>query len=161
MPHYGCRRGPNRTENFSGRRKTSLSDSAVPGTRSASMAQTHENDPVDLAALRSAAAPVVAWYEQLLAGRPMPIADLDKALVALRALPPVGGRLGRALALVATGGREATTDDTVAALELLRCSAGLRHAPAPAPAPPNEPAGPARRHQCDCTQLRLPGVADR
>jgi len=124
------------------------------------MAQTVENDPVDLPALRAAAGPVIAWYEQLLAGRAMPVAELDRALVPIRALPPIGGRLGKALALVASGGREATTEETVAALELLRCSAGLRHAPAPA-----APAGPPtttsrRRRRREWTQLRLPGVED-
>ena len=63
--------------------------------------------PVDLAVLRRAAAPVVAWYEQLLAGSPMPLVELDRALVGLKALPPLGGRLGRALATVATAGRNA------------------------------------------------------
>ena len=136
------------------------------------MAQTQKNDhqagadPVDLGALRAAAGPVIAWYEQLLAGRPMPVAELDEALVGIRALPPISGRLGKALALVASGGREATTEETVAALELLRHSAGLRHVPLPVPSPapgttpPPRPAKGNRRRR-DWTQPPLPGITDR
>ncbi len=87
-------------------------------------------DPVDLAALRAAAGPVIAWYEAFLTGGPAALADLDVALRALRCLPPIGGRLGGALALVATGGREATTEQTIAALERLRASTGLHQPPA-------------------------------
>lgn len=115
------------------------------------MASSAHDSPVDLDALRIAAAPVVAWYEQLLAGRPMPVADLDVALVGIRALPPISGRLGKALALVATGGREATSDETVAAFELLRCSAGLRSKPAAT-------TGTRRRRKRDWTQPPLPGI---
>src|SRR5688500_17192117 len=101
------------------------------------------NDPhtplVDLGALRRAAGPVIAWYERFLAGQPMPLAALDRALGGLRALPPVSGRLGRAVALVATGGRLATTEETIAALELLRRSTGLRRLPPPAAAQPGKP----------------------
>jgi hypothetical protein len=90
--------------------------------------------PVDLVALKRAAAPVVAWYERFVGGRPMPVGELERALVGVQALPPVGGRIGRALATVANAGRSGTTEDTVAAFELLRRTAGLRHLPAtPAP----------------------------
>lgn len=134
------------------------------------MAQTQKNDhtgadPVDLGALRAAAGPVIAWYEQLLAGRPMPVAELDQALVGIRALPPISGRLGKALALVASGGREATTEETVAALELLRHSAGLRHVRLPEPSsapgttPPPRPAKGERRRR-GWTQPPLPGITD-
>lgn len=114
-----------------------------------------EAGPVDLVALRRATGPVVAWYERLLAGEPMPVAYLETALQGLRALPPVGGRLGRAVTLVATGGREATTEDAVAALEFLRCSAGLRFVQRPAPAPMAGLGTGARR---PWTQPPLPGM---
>jgi len=128
------------------------------------MTPPSDDGPVDLAALRAATAPVVAWYEQLLSGAPMPVADLDVALAGIRALPPVSGRLGRALALVATGGREATSDETLAAFELLRCSAGLRWAP-PVPASPPVGAGPGaksprRRRRGQWSQPTLPGIDD-
>jgi len=88
------------------------------------MAPTAASPPVDLAYLRASAGPVIAWYEAFLAGRPMALADLDIALRGLRGLPPIGGRLGRAVALVAAGGRQATTEETIAALERLRAAPG-------------------------------------
>ena len=129
------------------------------------MASDPDTPPVDLDALRRAAAPVIAWYEQLLAGEPMPLASLDRALGALRTLPPVSGRLGRAMALVATGGRQATTEETIAALELLRHTAGLRHMPVP-PAPDSSPGvgGAARsrrrRGPRQWSQPPLPGIEE-
>ena len=122
------------------------------------MANDRDNPPVDLDALRRAAGPVIAWYEEFLAGEPMPLASLDRALGGLRALPPVSGRLGRAMALVATGGRQATTEETIAALELLRCSTGLRHAPRPPSAPPQAPKSRRRRGRASWTQQHLPGL---
>lgn len=121
--------------------------------------------PIDLAALRRAAAPVVAWYEQLLAGQPMPLAELDRALVELRELPPVGGRLGRALAMVGRAGRDATTEETIAALELLRHTAGLRHVRVP-PAHDRSPGvggvarSPRRRGPRPWSQPPLPGIEE-
>ncbi len=119
--------------------------------------------PVNLGALRAAAAPVIAWYERFLGGEPMPVTGLDAALRSLRALPPVGGRLGRALVLVATGGRGATTEEAVAALEVLHSSAGLRHLPPPgptspglSPSPPSSP--PRRRRSRKWRQPPLPGM---
>ncbi|HEX8771119.1 MAG TPA: hypothetical protein VF711_10170 [Acidimicrobiales bacterium] len=74
--------------------------------------------------------PVISWYEAFLGGGPASVADLDVALGDLRGLPPIGGRLGRAVVLVAAGGREATTEQTVPALERLRASTGLHQHPA-------------------------------
>jgi hypothetical protein len=122
------------------------------------MASHPDSAPVDLDALRRAAGPVIAWYERFLAGEPMPLAALDRALGGLRSLPPVSGRLGRAMALVATGGRQATTEETLAALELLRCSTGLRHLPPPPPAPALTPKVKRRRARPSGIQQRLPGL---
>jgi hypothetical protein len=127
------------------------------------MAPTSASAPVDLAALRTAASPVIAWYEAFLAGRPTALADLDVALRGLRTLPPVGGRLGRAVALVAAGGRQASTEETIAALERLRASAGLR---ATVPATPTEtqqtpPVAKGRRRKTDWTQPPFPGMGQR
>lgn len=119
---------------------------------------TTADPPVDLAALRRAIAPVVAWYEQFLAGRPMPVRELDQALLGLARLPPLGGRLGRAVALVARAGRDATTDETIAALELLRHTTGLRHVPIPPPPPASKPR--RRRRKPDWAQPPLPGIGE-
>jgi hypothetical protein len=120
------------------------------------MANHPDDRPVDLDVLRRAAGPVIAWYERFLAGEPMPLASLDRALGGLRALPLVSGRLGRAMALVATGGRQATTEETIAALELLRCSTGLRHVPPPAAA--QRAKTRRRRGRAAWTQQHLPGL---
>jgi hypothetical protein len=122
------------------------------------MAENPDDTPVDLTALRRAAAPVIAWYERFLAGEPMPLASLDTALGGLRALPPIGGRLGTAQALVATGGRQATTEETIAALELLRHHTGLRHAPSPHPPTAASTKAPRRRRSRPWTQDHLPGM---
>jgi len=124
------------------------------------MAPTSASAAVDLGALRAAAAPVIAWYEAFLAGRAMALADLDVALRGLRAVPPIGGRLGRAVALVAAGGRQATTEETIAALERLRASAGLRRAPSPSPPASCESPVDTRRRRRDAgwSQPRLPGM---
>ena len=120
------------------------------------MAENPDDPPIDLTALRRAAAPVIAWYERFLAGDPMPLASLDTALGGLRGLPPLGGRLGKALALVATGGRQATTEETIAALELLRHHTGLRHVPSPPSAATKAP--PRRRRSRPWAQDHLPGM---
>jgi hypothetical protein len=123
------------------------------------MAENPDDAPVDLTALRRAAAPVIAWYERFLAGDPMPLASLDIALGGLRGLPPLGGRLGKALALVATGGRQATTEETIAALELLRHHTGLRHVPRPPSAVAGAAKAPQRRWRRGAwTQDHLPGM---
>ena len=117
------------------------------------MPQEH---PVDLVALRAAVAPVRDCYEAFLAGHPLDLPRLDRALAGLRALPPVGGRLGRALAVVAVGGHDATTEETVAALDLLRASAGLRCPPPRPVAPASQPR--RRRRNRTCSQAALPGI---
>ncbi len=106
---------------------------------------------VDLNILRRSCAPLIAWYERFLAEGRVEIGDLDEALVALRSLPPMGGRLGRAVALLLNSGADASAKETVAALELLRTTTGLRTSRAPAPGPP-------RRRPARSCQLRLPGV---
>lgn len=87
---------------------------------------------IDLAVVGAACRPVVQWYDDLQAGRSPTLRALDDAVGGLRALAPVGGRLGRAIALVVAGGADAL-DDTVAALAVLRQAAD--HAPASAGEP--------------------------
>lgn len=102
---------------------------------------------VDLVAIAQACQPVIAWYDDFLARpqaglAPKRLARLDIALTALRSLPRCGGRIGRAMAVVAGGGAAASTERTLAALETLRttlsmCPASARVASAGTPpAPP-------------------------
>ncbi len=136
------------------------------------MAATPPPRPINLVPLRAAASSVVAWYEAFLAGRPPPVEDLNVPLEGLRGLPPMGGQLGRAVAIIAAGGAQATTEQTIAALETLRAFAGLRRAE-PVPSTTPEPAQPEaagsehsstaqptrrRRQGRSWTQPRLPGI---
>ena len=84
-------------------------------------------DVVDLEALRAACAPVVALYRRFLdgGGVELDMGELDEALASMRRLPPMKGRMGKALALVASGGVQASTEEVIAALELLSASPGL------------------------------------
>ncbi len=110
------------------------------------MAVSPPHGPIDLVPLRAATGAAIAWYEAFLAGRPRSLAELNAALEGLRGLPPMGGQLGRAVAIVAAGGSQATTEETIAALETLCSFAGLRRdepvPPAPAPAGPVRPEAP-------------------
>lgn len=110
-----------------------------------------EQDVVDLGAVGRACAAVVTWYDDLIAGRDPSIARLDQGLVQLAALPPVGGRLGRAIGVVSHGGAP-DSNATLAALELLRQAATCA-ASEPAPVPPRRPTRrPAR------IDVPLPGL---
>lgn len=111
-----------------------------------------EDGVVDLGAVGRACATVVSWYDDLTAGRDPSITRLDLGLVQLAALPPVGGRLGRAIALVARGGAT-ESDATVAALELLRHAATCAVANEPAPVPARRPARRTAR-----IDVPLPGL---
>ncbi len=134
------------------------------------MAVSPAHGPIDLVPLRAATGAAIAWYEAFLAGRPRSLAELNVALQGLRALPPMGGQLGRAVAIVAAGGSQATTEETIAALETLRSFAGLRRGPRPTTAHEPALAGPAvsdpgatraitrRRRDPSWTQPRLPGI---
>ena len=111
----------------------------------------------DLTALRRACAPVISWYEGFLAERRLDLHELDGALAALRRLPPVGGRLGRAWDTLAAGGAGASTEEVLVCFEVLRCIPGLQ-AQAPHPGAALRPASaPGPAGQCSATQLRLPG----
>ena len=113
------------------------------------------SEPVDLLRLRAACGPVIACYERFLLHGHLDVHELDDALAPLRRLPRIPGRLGRAIALVASGGGAFSTADTIEALELLRTTAGLR---TPPPAPPPSGAGPQRhRRHRHPPPPRLPG----
>ena len=85
---------------------------------------------VDLVAIAEACRPVLAWYDDFLArpqlGLATPaLARLDVALAELRSLPHCGGRIGQAIAVVASGGATCSTDRTLAALETLRTTLAM------------------------------------
>lgn len=100
-----------------------------------------EPDVVDLVAIAEACAPAVAYYDEIRAcaesgDRPDPHtkARLHEALCLLRSLPRCGGRLERAIAVVASGGVGSPVGDTLHALEMLRATLGLRpHVPCTPP----------------------------
>ncbi len=115
-------------------------------------------DVVNLEQLRTACRPVVALYRRFLeSGRvELDMGELDEALASMRRLPAVGGRIGRALSLVASGGAGASTEAVVAALDLLSAAPGLVVAAGerPASGPPREKLGPTTGF----AQPSLPGL---
>jgi hypothetical protein len=113
---------------------------------------------IDLSVLRRACGPIIACYERFLADGSLDVDDLDDALASLRVLPALEGRLGRAVTLVVSGGAGAPSEETVAALELLRTTTGLRTAPSSAspPGPPKNRGGPDTGR--GPTQPPLPGL---
>ncbi len=114
-------------------------------------------DPVDLMTLRSACAPVIDCYERFLLDGHLDVYELDDALAPLRQLPRIPGRLGCAIALVASGGGAFSTEDTIQALELLRTTTGLRTRP-PSLRTATERRGPSRRRRRP-PPPRLPGFS--
>lgn len=94
-------------------------------------------------AIDHASAPVIECYDamRVAAERGEPLddktkADLRAALERLRRLPRCGGRLGRAIAVVASGGIDFSVGDTIAALELLRATLNRRGRLRPSPTQP-------------------------
>lgn len=99
---------------------------------------------------------LLAFYDQLLAGGQPAIELLDQAVIELKELPTVPGRLGRDIALIADGGRGANRNDIVGSLERLRQIAAMD------PPEPATDAVPARRTKTKArpkTQATLPGMA--
>ncbi len=114
---------------------------------------------VDLAVLRRACDPLTRCYERFLTEGRLEVHELDAALVPLRGLPQLGGRLGRAVALLVAGGAGEPTEATLAALELFRTTSGLRPAvPAPIAAGRSAPAT-ASTSAAEWTQPPLPGLS--
>jgi NAD(P)-dependent dehydrogenase (short-subunit alcohol dehydrogenase family) len=93
------------------------------------VAARQQGQVVDLAALRAACAPLLRWYERFLSEGRVDIRELDGALAGVRALAPVGGRLGQAIAVLVNNAGRRSTEQVVAALELLRQMPALRAAP--------------------------------
>jgi len=92
------------------------------------VAARQQGQVIDLAALRAACAPLLRWYERFLSEGRVDIRELDGALADVRALAPVGGRLGQAIAVLANSAGCRSTEQVVAALELLRKMPALRAA---------------------------------
>lgn len=111
------------------------------------MAARQQGQVVDLAVVRAACAPLLGWYERFLSEGRVDIRELDGALADMRALAPVGGRLGQAIAVLANNAGCRSTEQVLAALELLRQMPGLRAAT------PGCRVGPCRRP----LPPRLPG----
>jgi hypothetical protein len=79
---------------------------------------------VNLSEVRGACRRVARWYGEVFAGRdPGPVA-LEDALAAVRALPPLHGRLGRALSALADPPVDVRDDELLAALRCVRQAAG-------------------------------------
>ncbi len=114
--------------------------------------------PVDLLALRRACRPIIRCYERFLSEGHLKVHDLDEALTSLRALPRVGGRLGHAVALLVAGGAGAPSEETLAALELLRTTSGLRLAEAQATSAPRRPSTGTEAAPVRWSQPPLPGL---
>jgi hypothetical protein len=111
------------------------------------------HDIVDLVALRRACAPLACQFERFHAGGSLDVHELDAALAAVRALPPLAGRLGRALAVLAAGAA-ASPEETVAAFEVVRTTRALRCNEA-------QPAGTGSRPRAGRYRVatpRLPGM---
>lgn len=68
---------------------------------------------------------ILRFYDELIAGTQPSIKQLDDAVVELKALPSIPGRLGRDIALIADGGRGASRTDIVGSLERLRQVASM------------------------------------
>jgi hypothetical protein len=126
------------------------------------MTTTHPQpgtEVVDLVAIAEACRPVIAWYDDFLARpqvglAPPALARLDVALANLRSLPHCCGRIGQAIAVVASGGGASSTQHTLAALETLRSTLGIYRDGSRLSSSPTWAAPSAR-----CTvQLTLPGL---
>ena len=63
---------------------------------------------------------LLGFYDELMGHGDPAIARLDEAVAQIKALPPVGGQLGRDLDLIASGGLGADRAQIVAALDRLR-----------------------------------------
>ena len=78
---------------------------------------------INLAAVGRASRPLADWWTRLLVSGEADVDELERARRLLEALPTQPGRLSRAVALVVSGGRDATQAETVAAVELLALAA--------------------------------------
>ena len=99
---------------------------------------------------------VLNFYDKLIAGTQPSIKQLDDAVVQLKALPNIPGRLGRDIALIADGGRGASRNDIVGSLERLRQVAAMNPATAPADQHPATRPGRKAKKPKPAPQATLP-----
>jgi hypothetical protein len=90
-----------------------------------------EAEVIDLDAVATAAALLAAWWAYFCRTGDPALAQLDQARRALAALPPLAGSLGRAVRLVASTGRHATSGDIQAAIERISAAGTHRHTTQP------------------------------
>lgn len=85
-------------------------------------------EPIDIAAIGDACRPLLACYEAICDGTESEatLLQLDAAVRRIKALPPLPGRVGRAIRTLATGGRDDGPTATILALECLRSMPALR-----------------------------------
>lgn len=98
---------------------------------------------IDLVPISSACRDLVAWYDRQLAGERPKVTELERIVMALKALPAIPGRLGRDIDLVIAGGDRTSPGDIVGAIERLRLIAS--HNPAPTPRQTPKPRDRERR----------------
>lgn len=112
---------------------------------------------IDLPIVTEAVGHLLDFYDRLLADDDPPISELDAAVARIWSLPPIPGRLGRDIALIARGGEGAGRGEIVAALERLRHLASMDP---PQPEESESADGPARRRRklVRPRQDRLPGL---
>lgn len=97
---------------------------------------------VDLGAVGRASVALARWYAGLVANGEADVAELARARAELGTLAPQPGPLGRAVALVVSGGDDATDAQVMAAVALLCDAAGRAGsdiAAAPGPRPKRRP----------------------
>lgn len=112
---------------------------------------------IDLAALSGPAGRAIAIYDRILNGEAPSAGELDEALTALREAPRPAGRLGRDIALLVEGGRNATAADINDAFDRLRLITTIR--PAATHVSP-VPATAHRKPKHTNDQQPLPGLFD-
>ncbi len=98
---------------------------------------------------------LLGFYDDLLAGKEPPIEQLDNAVVDIKALPHIPGRLGRDLALIATGGNGASRHEIVGSIERLRQVAAIETPSSASPAASNL----SSKKHAQGLQATLPGLA--
>lgn len=114
---------------------------------------------VDLVAVREACAPVVQWYEQFLSEGHGELDELEDALAALRRLPRLGGRLGRAVTTLASGVADASSSSVLDAFRQVQQASGDKPNAGPHASRTQSPAFPGKQIQrTRADQVALPGL---
>jgi hypothetical protein len=118
----------------------------------------HEAEIIHLTLVVAPVRQLLSFYDGLLAGEQPDIELLDEAVIKLKALPTIPGRLGRDIALIADGGRGASRNDIVGSLERLRQVPAM-NPPGPAAQPRSTSTRKSKPKSHDQSQATLPGMA--